>query len=239
MGYGGASPYEYREDDYVDATAAAEHEHGQRGQHRTLDDQDDGSIHRRNYQGWKPIRIHVNTDYLDLTIEENPDDVLAQQKIAFLRDEVFPEAVKRLRDILRVYPVERLEIDKEGACPGFGIAVQYDLVVFAFADCDTDTDGDGKPDSGRIANGRSCQGDEYDRPVAGYAGMCLDALDLATERGRQIALETVLHEFVHILGFIGRTLSPIVIPGRGCPGRQWKIERLPGRSPVRMERGGR
>ena len=217
MDYGGANPYEYREDDCADGTAA-DHEHGhQRGQHRTLDDQDDGSIHRRNYQGWKPIRIHVNTDYLDLTIEGNPDDVLAQQKIAFLRDEVFPEAVERLRDILRVYPVERLEIDKEGACPGFGIAVQYDLVVFAFADCDTDTDGDGKPDSGRIANGRSCQGDEYDRPVAGFAGMCLDAIDLATERGRQIALETVMHEFVHILGFYWEDFVAYRHPRTGLP----------------------
>ena len=216
--YGGANPYAHREDDDYDAPTLTEHD-SQGGQHRTrtLDDQDDGSIHRRNYQGWKPIRIHVNTDYLDLTIEDNPDDVLAQQKIAFLRDEVFPEAVERLKDILRVYPAERLEIDKEGACPGYGIAVQYDLVVFAFADCDTDADGDGKPDSGRIANGRSCQGDEYDRPVAGFAGMCLDAIDLATERGRKITLETVMHEFVHILGFYWEDFVAYRHPRTGLP----------------------
>ena len=202
--YGGGSPYDYRADEH-DAT-----EH-----HRKLDD--DGNIHRKNFQGWKPIRIHVNTDYLDVEIKKRSDDVLAQQKIAYLRDDVFPEAVRRFRDVLRVYPAERLEIDKESACPGYGIAVQYDLVVFAFADCDDDRDGDGRPDSGRIANGKSCQADEYDRPVAGFAGMCLDAIDLATERGRKITLETVMHEFVHILGFYWEDFVKYRHPRTGLP----------------------
>jgi len=218
--YGGANPYE----DRADQDEGQDEDIGIGGSGRSLihsqtsgGDQGKGAEDRRSYQGWKPIRIHVNTDYLDLTVQENPDDVLARQKIAFLRDEVFPEAVERFRDVLRVYPAQRLEIDQEGSCPGYGIAVQYDLVVFAFADCAADADGDGKPDAGRIAVGRSCQGDEYDRPVAGYAGMCLDAVDLATDRGRRIALETVMHEFVHILGFYWEDYVAYRHPRTGRP----------------------
>lgn len=205
--YGAAHPYDFTE---------AKNE-------RELNVVNEGDTTSAQENPFKPIRIWVNTDYLDLKLANNPLDGTLERKINFLKFDVFPEAVEIWSDILRVYPALRIEIDKDSQCPGFGIAVQYDLVIFAKTGCTSDQDADDRPNSlRRIASGRSCMSDAFDRPVAGFANFCLDAIDASAidsddARGRRFVVQTVLHEFAHILGFYWKDFAHFRHPRTGRP----------------------
>jgi len=51
-----------------------------------------------------------------------------------------------------------------------------------------------------LAFASNCLVDQFDRPVAGFTGICFDSIDLNSKISKRRSLETVIHEFAHILG---------------------------------------
>ena len=83
------------------------------------------------------------------------------------------------------------------------------MVVALFADlpeiCDGPTTSEvvGRDSSGTsfvLASANNCQSDQYGRPTVGFMVICTNPIDLGDEDSREFALNTVAHEFGHILG---------------------------------------
>ena len=101
---------------------------------------------------------------------------------------------------LKVYPAQsNIRINKN-YCPvsdseqtTTGIP-DTDLVLFLAANVDLICE------KGALAAARSCQADQYDRPIAGSAIICLDEIDTSNSDMADIYFRVMSHELAHILG---------------------------------------
>ena len=101
---------------------------------------------------------------------------------------------------LQIYPVQSNIIIDKNYCPisneeqhQAGVP-DADLVIFLAANIKLICE------KGALAAARSCQADQYDRPIAGSAVICLDEIDLNNDDMTDIYFRVMSHELVHVLG---------------------------------------
>jgi leishmanolysin-like peptidase len=99
-----------------------------------------------------------------------------------------------------VYPVQSNIIVDKAYCPtsqeeqyNTGIP-DADLVIFLAGNIDLICD------KGALAAARSCQADQFDRPVAGSAVICLDEIDVNDDEMVDTYFRVLSHELAHVLG---------------------------------------
>ena len=205
--YGGSHPYEIME------------------RRRQLVEENQGSIHLdkmvegRSLQSnpwdsnaeYKPIRINVDTNYLSLLSSTN------SQKIQFLKEEIIPEVVNFWTSAIKVFPMNKnLKVDGS-FCPfsdqdqvDVGVA-DTDLLILLAADVKAICD------NGPLAAARSCQADQYDRPIVGSAVVCLDTMDLEDVTTKDTFVSILIHEIAHVLGMRSIDFSYFYDPTTGQP----------------------
>lgn len=143
---------------------------------------------------YKPIRIVSDTTFLDLASESN------SEKINFLKNEVLPPVFEFWTKALRVFPLQQNLVVDEEFCPFSDVTqtvegvANVDLLVFLAVDVKAICD------NGPLAAARSCQADQFDRPVVGTTVVCLDRLDLEDDATRDTYISVLIHELSHVLG---------------------------------------
>ena len=166
---------------------------------------------------YTPLRIHVDTSYLD----DLPTYYL--DRAHFLKSEVLPEVVRIWRNALRVFavpPSSPITVNDQH-CPYAnddnvkakgGVGVQNaDLVVYVAANVASICN------EGPLAAAISCQADQYDRPTVGAAVVCLDTIDLSSPKSRSKTVQVMVHEFAHILGVRSIDFAYFYDPATGLP----------------------
>jgi hypothetical protein len=173
---------------------------------------------RRTEQSSKTqaIRIEFITSPLEETIAKSKDDKTTLRGEAIINT-VLPQLKSNFASSLKVVPTTSLSIP-DNACFGYfndylsssmkdpGIA-NRDLVIFVSAYenlgdvqlCNSD------PKLSTLAVSSPCHVDSNDRPVIGFANICLNSLSVSSnnqvDEDSLLVMEDVLtHEFIHVLG---------------------------------------
>ena len=143
---------------------------------------------------YKHIRITLDTKYLPHKSETYRD------KVELLITEILPPVKEFWNKALRVFPMNgNLKVNAE-YCPYSEISQttvgvpNTDLLVLVAANVKAICD------NGPIAAARSCQADQYDRPVVGSAVVCLDKMNLEDETTKETYITVLIHEIGHVLG---------------------------------------
>lgn len=173
--------------------------------------------HRRTTERSKSqnIRIHYITTPLEETIRKSKD-VKTKIRGDAIINEVLPQIASNFASTLKVVPTASLSIPFD-ACFGyfqdFVTADMYepgikekDLVIFISA---FDTLGgedlcSSDPSLSTLAVSSPCNVDRNDRPVIGFANICLNALRISNNKSIEptslLELEDILtHEFIHVM----------------------------------------
>ena len=143
---------------------------------------------------YKPMRIVSDTTFLDLATGSD------REKIHFLKNEVLPPAFEFWTKALRVFPLQQNLVVDEEFCPISDITqtvegvANVDLLILLAVDVKAICD------NGPLAAARSCQADQFDRPVVGTTVVCLDKLDLEDDATKDTYISVLIHELSHVLG---------------------------------------
>jgi leishmanolysin-like peptidase len=200
--------------------------------------------------GFEPIRMSFETSTAQQFLEAsiNRDSPLLATKTYLLLYHVLPRSAEILSDVIRVVPVQGslypLSLApqpsyKQYYCPDSttaGLPGGADLFIYVTLDrfyCG-ETEG-GNDAFSTAASSRSCERDQFDRPVTGSIDFCLDAFPTVTpieglrdiiasmnmnatipvdgtvlDSNNQVVVnrmvEIATHEFLHVLGFSSDSL---------------------------------
>ena len=169
----------------------------------TEENQEFQSFYKRHLSPWsdsseyKPIRIHLDTNFLILEKENYGTQV------HFLETTLLPKVAEIWEKSLRVYPARNNIAITTPSCP---ISARYqnetgipntDLVVFVAANIDSICGTATEP----LVAATSCQYDHFDRPTVGRATVCLQDLDITNPYSVHSLFKLLVHGFAHILGF--------------------------------------
>lgn len=118
---------------------------------------------------------------------------------------------------LRVYPMKgNLQINQK-ICPTSTASQSTiglpntDLAIFVAANIDSICSGEA------LSAARSCQSDQYDRPSAGTAIMCLRHLNINDEHSKYKFIDVMIHEVAHVLGMRALDFAYFYNPQTGLP----------------------
>jgi len=160
---------------------------------------------RFDWSNYRPIRIRADFRRLQF---DNQDQA---RKNEFLEFTVLPVAIQFWTKALMVFPVQRLFVDT-AACTSASSAdfwygvTNVDLMLYVDAQDSCSSESQGFE---ALAGARSCDYDQYDRPIAGVIRFCYDSFQLeggvggSTEiidQTTRIMIETSIHEIGHVLG---------------------------------------
>ena len=179
--------------------------------------QDDSLQHRKATEISKSqdIRIHYITAPLEQTIAQM-NDVRNKVRGDIIMNEMLPQIASNFASTLRVVPTKSLSIPNDACFDYFQEFITADMYTPGIRDKDVvifisayDTLGGTKlcnsnPNLSTLAVSSPCNVDTNDRPVVGFANICLNALrvssDNSVDQTSLLQLEDILtHEFIHIL----------------------------------------
>ncbi len=173
---------------------------------------------RRTQERYKtqPIRIKYITTPLEQTISKSNNYKTKLRGQAVI-NQILPQLASDFASTLQVMPTKSLSVPSD-ACFGYfqsyipysmykpGVK-DYDIIIIISA---SDSLGDQKlchsdPNLSTLAVSSPCNVDSNDRPVIGFANICLNALDVTIDdkidQSSILMMEDVLaHEFIHIFG---------------------------------------
>eukprot|EP00554_Chaetoceros_debilis_P014309 CAMPEP_0194124942 /NCGR_PEP_ID=MMETSP0150-20130528/59201_1 /TAXON_ID=122233 /ORGANISM="Chaetoceros debilis, Strain MM31A-1" /LENGTH=2931 /DNA_ID=CAMNT_0038818727 /DNA_START=94 /DNA_END=8886 /DNA_ORIENTATION=- len=176
-------------------------------------------FHQRHLTPWLPnseyqsLRIHVDTAFMDLI-----DDEQFQEEISVLINDILPRVKAQWEQILKVYRARGPIIVNDAQCPHSsnehvtnGIE-DADLVLFMAANIDLICE-----EGGALAAARSCQADQYDRPIVGSVVVCLNRLDVNDQKSKDKFYGVLLHELTHVFGMRAIDFPYFHDPTTGLP----------------------
>ena len=156
------------------------------------------------------IRIALDTS----TLRKESNSTSNAEKIAYLESEILPAAAEFWHQALSVIPVEgnllvnQNQLFNGEVCglPEVIVPVEHMEEGISGADIIVYVAGSDNPNycgGLRLAVALLCNTDAFDRPTAGSMNVCLDAIP-ETSEGREARadeyIQTLIHEFSHILG---------------------------------------
>ena len=162
---------------------------------------------------YKPIRIHMDTNYLGLVKKDYGPEV------DYLENELLPKVKTFWEKALRLYPIPNNLVITSKDCPISNIRQNTtgipdtDLIILVAANIDTICKTATEPSVAAT----SCQYDIYDRPTVGRATICLQDLDITKTHQTNALFKLLVHGFAHIFGFSHRDYQFYYNPRTGRP----------------------
>jgi len=153
-----------------------------------------------NWDNYRPIRIKADVRHLISSTRAHAE------KSEFLEYTVIPAAIQFWTRALMVFPVKRLFVDNQGCelapyADFWNGITGVDLMIYVEGDDDCSKGG---TQLESFAGARSCDWDQYERPIGGYIKFCYDSftmdnVGLGSEQ-LTVMIDTVIHEIGHVLG---------------------------------------